>query len=440
MNRIFLRFFVVVMLSVTAATIAIYFAISYLFGDPLEEIARKQSAAQIFLLEQYVDKAPADEWLVRLNKVRAVSDINLELIPLKTAQAILSPAKNAMLARGQVVIDVADRSFFRRVDLHGERYIGSEDDVIHVQGLPIDVGLALKMEMLRYVIVALSLLIPIALWSRAHWRGLQVLSRAADNFGEGKLATKIEMNRHAAMYPLAQGMNQMAQRIESLLDAHKNLLHSVSHELRTPIARLEFGLELLREESASDMPQTRIQAMAADLVELNALVDELLNLTKLDHQQHLRRTRFSVHDVLEDSVHAVAHSVEGKEMSSEFADDLGDLVADRRLIARALGNLLTNAAKYGNHLISLKAHRLGNGGLEVSVEDDGPGIPVNERQRVFEPFYRLDRSRDRGTGGFGLGLAIAQKALALHGGTIAVSDSTLGGAKFTLVLPGQNGI
>jgi two-component system OmpR family sensor kinase len=440
MNRIFARFFLLVMLSITVATIAIYFAIDYLFGDPLEEIARKQAAAQIFLLEQYIDKAPAEEWLVRLNKVREVSNVHLELIPLKAAQAALSTAKGTLLARGEVVIDVPNKSFFRRVDLLGARYIGSDDDVIHAQGLPIDLGLALEMEALRYVIVALALLIPIALWSRAHWRGLQALSKAAEDFGEGRLATKIEMTRSASIYPLAQCMNQMAQRIESLLDAHKTLLHSVSHELRTPIARLEFGLELLREESANDLPQARIHSMETDIVELNTLVNELLTLTKLDHQQSSPQIRFPALDMLNDSLTAVAYSFEGKELVPEFADNLGELVGNQRLIARALGNLLLNAAKYGNQRILLSAHRLANGELEVTVEDDGPGIPEEERQRVFEPFYRLDRSRDRSTGGFGLGLAIAQKAVALHGGKIVVTASALGGAKVSLIFPTNNGI
>ena len=433
MNRLLPRFFLLVMLSVTIATVVIYFAISYWFGDPMEEIARKQSAAQIFLLEQYVDKASSDEWLVRLNKVRDVSNINYELIPLTTAQAALSTKKNSLLLKGEVVLDVPTKSFYRRVDLDGERYIGSEDDVIHVQGLPINVGLALQVEALRYVIVALFLLIPIIFWSRAHWRGLQALSNAADEFGEGKFSNKIVMQENATMYPLAQCMNIMAQRIETLLGTHRALLHSVSHELRTPIARLEFGLELLREESG-DLPQARVLAMEADIAELNALVNELLNLTKLDHQQSLKTSSFPVLEMLDELIHSIEHSLNEKQFTRDFSDKLGTLIADQRLLSRALSNLLFNAIKYGNKRIMLSVNNLPNGDLEFAVEDDGPGIPAAERARVFEPFYRLDQSRDRNTGGFGLGLAIAQKAVQLHGGIIQIADSTLGGAKFYFVL------
>ena len=161
MNRIFFRFFVLVMLSITGATFVIYFAFSRLFGDPLDDIARRQAAAQIFLLEQYVDQAPSDEWLTRLNNVRVVSNVRYDLVPLTDARAALSSSRRAALDRGEIVLDPANRSFWRRVDLEGERYIGSHEEVLHAQNLPIDVGQALKMEALRYVIVAVALLVSI---------------------------------------------------------------------------------------------------------------------------------------------------------------------------------------------------------------------------------------------------------------------------------------
>ncbi|PRC93818.1 ATP-binding protein [Solimicrobium silvestre] len=433
MNRLLPRFILLVLLSVTVASVAVYFAISYWFGDPLEEIARKQSAAQIFLLEQFVDKAPTDEWLVRLNKVREVSNIKLELVPLNSV--VLSAVKTKQLLKGEVVLDVPGKAFYRRVDQDGERYIGSAEDVIHVQGLPINVGLTLQMEAFRYAIVALFLLIPIVFWSRAHWRALQSLSTAADQFGEGQFGKKIVMHENATMYPLAQCMNLMAERIENLLSAHRTLLHSVSHELRTPIARLGFGLELLREESGGD--QSRIQAMEADIDELNALVNELLNLTKLDHQQSLKAASFSVQNMLEELKNTALYSLNGKQCSIRYADNLGTIIADQRILTRALSNLIFNAVKYGNQQILISAHALSDGAIEFAVEDDGPGIPPNERVRVFEPFYRLDQSRDRSTGGFGLGLAIAQKAVQLHGSTIQISESALSGAKFYFVIARQ---
>lgn len=418
-----------VMLSITVATFVIYFAISRLFGDPLEEIARRQAAAEIFLLEQYVDKAPADEWLVRLNKVREVSRANLELMPLAGARAAVPARWLPALERGEVVLDAANRAFFRRVDLKGDKYIGSADEVIHAQGLPIDIGLALEMEALRYVIVALFLLVPIALWSRSHWQGLQALSKVADQFGAGKLSARASFKPGASIYPLAERINHMAGRIEGLVETQTSLLHSVSHELRTPIARLEFALELLRDAAPDGMLTPRIAAMEADLAELNALVSELLGMARIGSGQAIKAEPFELGPMLVECAAQLAGPVE-----IDLDGDMGELMGDRRLLMRALGNVLRNAQKYAQSRIILSARRAG-AGAEIAVEDDGPGIPEAERERIFVPFYRLDRSRDRATGGFGLGLSIARKAVEAHGGTIRVEGAATGGARLVISLP-----
>jgi two-component system OmpR family sensor kinase len=170
-----------VMLSITAATFVVYFVFARLFGDPLEDIARRQASAQIFLIEQYVDQAPADEWLGRLNKVREVSTTHFDLIPLEQARTVLPRGARAAFERGELVLDPARKTFFRRVDLRGERYIGSNEEAIRASSLPIDLGQALLMEVVRYVVVALALLVPIALWSRSHWQGLQMLAGRPTN-------------------------------------------------------------------------------------------------------------------------------------------------------------------------------------------------------------------------------------------------------------------
>lgn len=435
MNRIFFRFFVLVMLSITAATFVIYFAFARLFGDPLDDIARRQAAAQIFLLEHYVDQAPADEWLARLNNVREVSNVRYDLVPLAEAQALLDAGQRAALARGAIVIDPAGKSFYRRVDLDGERYIGSADEVLHAQNLPIDIGQALKMELLRYIIVAIALLVPIALWSRSHWQALQSVSRMADDFGAGKLSARARLRKSDTVYPLAERINHMAGRIEDLMESQRSLLHSVSHELRTPIARLEFGLELLDARANDPDLSRRIAAMEGDLRELNTLVNELLDMSKLDSERALQRRSIDLDALLRECCATLPPS--SQDIACEPGDGLGTLEGDPRLLGRAVGNLLRNAQKYAATRIVLAARRDADG-IEIAVDDDGPGIPEDERERIFDPFYRLDRSRDRATGGFGLGLSIARKAINLHGGTLTVTGSTLGGARFVIRLNSPN--
>ncbi|MFZ6767551.1 ATP-binding protein [Undibacterium sp. Di26W] len=435
MNRLFLRFSILVMLSISVATIAVYVVIRSFFGDPLEEVAQQQAAGQVFLLTQYVDQAGPDEWLVRLNKIREITHSKLELISLQSALLQVAAEKKAQFMRGDVVIDIAGKSFYRRVDLHGQRYIGSDEEVLHAQELPIDVIPVIRTEVLRYIIVAFCLLIPIAIWSSAHWRGLQALEKVADEFGEGHLKIRAQTRESDSIHPLAQRMNQMAARIEGLLDAQKNLLHSVSHELRTPIARLEFGLELLRNAASDPKLETRAAAMEADLLELNALVTELLSLSKLDQQPALKLSEFVVADCLRACLDGLQHELSGFKLDTLFLDEVGCMTGDQRLLARAVSNLLRNAGKYASGHIALTLTKNDDGDIIIMLDDDGPGIPAQEREQIFNAFYRLDRSRDRATGGFGLGLAITHKAIQAHGGRISVEDSPMGGARFVVCLP-----
>ncbi len=436
MNRLFFRLVILVTLSISVAACIVYFAMGWLFGSPLASIARSQAAAQIFLLEQYVDQAPPDEWLDRLNKVREVSEVRFDLIPLFAARRNLSRDERVAFDRGEVIIDIAGKSLLRRVDLRGDRYIGSNDEAIHAQNLPIDVGVAVQMEAVRYLIVALALLIPIGLWSRAHWHGLQSLMRVADSFGAGQLKARAQLQPADSIYPLAERINHMADRIETLLEAQRGLLHSVSHEIRTPIARLEFAFELLHDmanDVAGDaMLQKRIASMQDDLTELKSLVNELLGMARLDSDQPLRYQTFDLTDALRSCAQALPPANVALDVS--VPDGMGSYYGDCRLLMRATGNLLRNAQKYANSNVALSAARKPHG-ISIMVDDDGPGIPEEDRDKVFEPFYRLDRSRDRGTGGFGLGLSIAAKAVTLHGGTLTIDASPLGGARFTIDLP-----
>jgi two-component system OmpR family sensor kinase len=432
--RVFLRFFVPVLLSVAVASAIVYVATTRVFGDPVDDLARRQAAAQIFLLEQFVDKAPRDEWLDRLNTVREVAGSHYDLIALDTARATLAPAQAAALARGEVVFDLAGKAFLRRVDLDGARYVGSETEVVRARELPIDVGVALQMEALRFLIVALVLLVPIGLWSRRHWQGVQALGRVADAFGAGDLTARARLPASSSMVPLAERMHGMAGRIDSLLTAQTALLHSVSHELRTPIARLAFGLQLLEDASADPALHRRVQAMAGDVEELNALVSELLAMTRLDSEKALQTQAVDLDALLRACVAALPPLPSSAvTIALELAGDLGTVGADPRLLGRALGNLLGNAQRYADARVLVRALRTRNG-VEISVEDDGPGIPVDQREQVFAPFYRLDRSRDRATGGFGLGLAIARKAVQLHGGSLQVEDGALQGARMVIRL------
>lgn len=438
MNRLFLRFLIPVLLSIALSTVLVYAAITWMFGDPIEKNAERQAAPQIFLIEQYIDKAATDEWLARLNKVREVSQVHFELIPLAQALEKVDRGQIKKLQNGRVVIDAANRALFRRVDLDGERYIGSDEDVLYVQNLPIDYWFNIQLEIVRFVIVAFVLLIPIAFWSRAHWRDIQALSQVTTAIGEGELSVRADTSSKASIYPLAQQINQMAGRIEQLINSQKNLLHSVSHEIRTPIARLEFALEILQDSaemhSEREKHRLRIQAMQSDLGELNTLVSELLNMAKLDAQGQLNKIPLDPKELMDSCLQHLPPMPDNIDLQQVFNVNSAQIYADQRLLIRAIQNLLKNAFKYAERKIRFTMLQRSNV-FVILIEDDGAGIPEADREKIFEPFYRLDRSRDRATGGFGLGLSIVKQIVILHGGSITIAQSEIGGAQFEILLP-----
>ncbi len=434
MNRIFVRFIGPVFLSIAFAGALVYGVITLLFGEPIKENAARQAAPQIFLLEQYIDKAPGDEWLQRLNKVREVSQVKFDLIPLRTALLQLDDKQRAILMDGAVVIDVPGRAFYRRVDLTGYRYVDSENDVLYAQDLPIDRWQFLKIEMLRYVLVALVLLVPLAFWSRTHWREVQALARVTEKFGDGELAARANTPSSSSVFPLSVQINQMAERISQLLTSQKQLLHAVSHELRTPIARLEFALEILQDSGVEPKNRQRIDAMRGDLYELNSLVSELLNLAKMEQQHELQLQSFSAQMFVQNCVDSLPPMRSEVQLATVLDSSAMSLIGDQRLVTRATQNLLKNAMKYAATQIIFSVNESKNGYV-ITVEDDGIGVPEEEREKIFEAFHRLDRSRDRNTGGFGLGLSIVRQIVQMHHGSVEVDTATIGGARFRLYFP-----
>jgi two-component system OmpR family sensor kinase len=218
-------------------------------------------------------------------------------------------------------------------------------------------------------------------------------------------------------------MNQMAARLAALLEGRRHLLHAVSHELRTPIARMGFELELLRGTEAAPAREARISALERDLAALQDLVTELLSYSRLEQAQ-LQRESFDVEALLRQCLGQQEVDAAARALQVQIDPDIGRMQGDAHLVARVVGNLLGNALKYAHREVLFSARPLEGHAWELRIEDDGPGVPAAERTRVFEPFVRLQTALP----GHGLGLAIAARGVALHGGAIHIEQSALGGA------------
>jgi signal transduction histidine kinase len=294
------------------------------------------------------------------------------------------------------------------------------------------------------VCIAATLLASIPL-SRAIVHPVEALARSVKRFGAGELGARASLRGGDEIGDLAAAFDDMATRIESLVRKEKRLLADVSHELRTPLARIRVVLEL-----ASDGDPERVRSylgeIAQDLAELEMLVDDVLASARLDAARSkvvggavpMHWTQASVAEIVERARARFARLHPGQPLSVDAEVDGLAIECDKGLLRRAIDNLLDNAAKHApGASVELRAVRADDGGVTIQVADDGPGMSAEGAARAFEPFFREDVSRDRRTGGVGLGLSIVRTIVEAHGGRVSAESAPGRGTKIAIVLPAQ---
>ncbi len=247
---------------------------------------------------------------------------------------------------------------------------------------------------------------------------IRQLQKAVESFGRGDLSARVNSNRRDEIGRLARAFDRMANRIEMLLNAERRLLLDISHELRSPLARLGVAIELARSGEDLDTSLNRIQKESD---RLNALVTQLLQVTRAEGDpSSLRREPVRldelVQQVLEDSsIEATAHGCELKYRAGGPAIVEGD----PELLRRAVENVIRNAIRYApsQSAVEVSLARQ-NGKVLLDVRDQGPGVPEEALPRIFDAFYRVESDRARSSGGIGLGLSIARRAIELTKGSI----------------------
>ena len=266
-------------------------------------------------------------------------------------------------------------------------------------------------------------------------RRLELLQRGVERWGAGDLTTRVAVQGNDEVAFLAQRFNHAAERVETLVHSHKSLLANASHELRSPLARIRMGLELMGHPGTSTSANTSTDFKAEilrNLAELDQLIDEILLASRLDAQEADLGTVESI-----DLSGLAAEECARVDALLDTGDNT-DAVEVRgipKLLRRAIRNLLENARRYSAGEVEIQVRREG-GRAVVRVSDHGPGVPPAQRERIFEPFYRLPGASER-DGGVGLGLALVRSIAERHGGTV-VCEARLdgrGGASFMLMLP-----
>lgn len=259
------------------------------------------------------------------------------------------------------------------------------------------------------------------LFMRNQIRPIRRLAIAADGFGKGRDVTNFKLEGASEVRQAAAAFLVMRERIQRQISQRTEMLAGVSHDLRTPLTRMKLALDMLGENPEVD-------ELKDDVAEMEAMIEGYLAFARGEGAEAAQPTDLT--RLLTEVVNGARR--EGADVQLAVADGL-TLPLRPSATRRCLANLLVNARRHADR-IWVEAGRL-TGAIEITVDDDGPGIPERHREDVFKPFFRLDSSRNRATGGSGLGLTIARDVVRGHGGDITLSDSPHGGLRVRLRLP-----
>jgi len=324
------------------------------------------------------------------------------------------------------------KPFIRLGSYHGHHFV----ELTHESGrfvFSLDKSFELDPERKRLVIILLSLLTLIlaGAFLSIRWilKPVRWLNEGVREISRGNLKYRVPLKRSDELRDLAAAFNDMTERIRDMLHTKEQLLLDVSHELRSPLTRVKVALEFMPDGQAKE-------SITGDVVEMEKMINEILETARMHHLHgKLKVERVLLTDLLKD----VISEFENQSPGVQAADiPTGTAIkVDPEQIKTVFNNLLTNAVKFSNPdsepvRISVKS---GSPNIVVQIADNGIGIPPDELPFIFEPFYRVDKSRTKDTGGYGLGLSLCKTIMEAHGGSIEIDSTMNVGTTVTLVFP-----
>ena len=278
------------------------------------------------------------------------------------------------------------------------------------------------LRLLLTVAFYLSIIGFLLLWLSPLIRRLQRLAVVAKQFGEGDLERRIDTHPGSNIHDIEVEFNRMAQRIQGLLDDNRMLTGAVSHDLRTPLARLRFGVDSLAEQANDPRQSDYLTRISSDLNVMEQLVEVLLEFARLEQRLNdIPLRRIDIVPLLENIIEQVQDATDLTITLNAPREPVW-VLGDERYVTMLVNNLLQNAQKFGQQLVSVSISTLGSD-VCLSVEDDGPGLQVSDRERLLKPFERGDAPTGAKTSSYGLGLAIVQRIADWHGGLVTLGDS-----------------
>ena len=375
-------------------------------------------------LGDYTQKYPEDQWEVIIAGAGEKWGLPLKLMSLAEVEAIDHTDHNTLTHSNTHIY-----YFDGNVVLH--YLLKDSDSVITLGALKMPSRPRVKATYRVMILATFGVVIFIWLWPMS--RDLEQLKKATRAFGQGHFDSKAPAAKSTMIAPMISSFNMMAARIKRLIEAHKELTNAVSHELRTPLARTKFALQMLDTIKDDSKRAKYQQQISNDVCELEELINEMLIYAAFDNDKpELNFTRTNLGELVKSQIASYDQFVSSIALVNNLPDNF--VCCDAHFMARAVNNFISNAIKYGNDKVRVTLS-IENEQCIVCVEDNGDGVSDEFKQVIFDAFSRGDQSRNRETGGFGLGLAIVARIMEWHQGQASISDSELGGASFTLTWP-----
>ncbi len=378
----------------------------------------------LVVLDDYLQKHPQDEWAQIVERASERYNLPFHLLPMSE----LSHEK--YIEHNKLSKDSTHVYYYnKRVMLH--HMLANSEQILTLGPTKMPSRPRRETFVRTSIFAVLGLMIFFWLWPIS--RDLDQLQNSASSFGSGELDVKAPRASSSMMGPMVNSFNMMAIQIKSLIDSHKELTNAVAHELRTPLARSKFALQMLSSVKDEIKRERYLKQISTDVSELDDLINELLLYASFANTKpELKFKRQNIAEMV--NLQMVNYEQYEGEIDLVQLTENVSADCDYHFIERALHNYISNAIKYGKDQIRITISEEQQQCI-VKVEDNGKGVSQEFKNVIFDAFSRGDNSRNKETGGFGLGLAIVGRIMEWHQGHVAVQDSNLGGACFVLSWP-----
>lgn len=424
MNRAFASLYLLIVCSV----VGIGWGIDKLWQTYHSEPEVSSYVRSIFtLLERELQSLRPEQYQSQVKTFAGIADLHVELY---RSEELAGSGLGQQILLGDIVTvsESASRLIsYKRVS-NSEFILSIRQDIIDQhQGYFYQILL---------VLFYLSIALVVYFWVWPLSRDLRILETQTRRLGkDGIPSPVVDIGPHSAVYQLAVSFNRMSERIRELISTHKEMTYAVSHELRTPLARMKFALEMAADIEDRKVQGRKLASIREDVGEMESLINELL--TYAGFEQGVTKLNLKPGDLgaLVKEVVKNCHN-EMVSLKHSLINRIGDqeVFCEWYLIERALHNIVSNAQRYAGSKIRIILDTDDRDYIVV-IEDDGPGIPQEDRSRVFNSFVRLRMNTNFDKSGFGLGLSIVNRIMEWHNGSATVSESEWGGARFLLRWP-----